>query len=235
MQAKEVHMFSQNCTIISTEEIILLFIHGVLQRLCLLSLCFIASFNFRALLTKQNTKKIRKKDHRRMMRDQQARPVPIVCLWCMHAFGDWELQFVLNPGCHLSQTFSLWVVCVCIFSFFFRYFVYLTVRKLLCGIVYEATRGSTGACLMIFFFLCFFLISYAHFIVSDHHRGVFNNTEKNCSSLFCSRQQTLTREGADHLVGATFIFPFFSCRFQFCRTKQTKYILYIIIHSTYAR
>lgn len=61
MQAKEVHMFSQNCTIISTEEIILLFIHGVLQRLCLLSLCFIASFNFRALLTKQNTKKIRKK------------------------------------------------------------------------------------------------------------------------------------------------------------------------------
>lgn len=156
MQAKEVHMFSQNCTIISTEEIILLFIHGVLQRLCLLSLCFIASFNFRALLTKQNTKKIRKKDHRRMMRDQQARPVPIVCLWCMHAFGDWELQFVLNPGCHLSQTFSLWVVCVCIFSFFFRYFVYLTVRKLLCGIVYEATRGSTGACLMIFFFSVFF-------------------------------------------------------------------------------
>lgn len=142
----------------STEEIILLFIHGVLQRLCLLSLCFIASFNFRALLTKQNTKKIRKKDHRRMMRDQQARPVPIVCLWCMHAFGDWELQFVLNPGCHLSQTFSLWVVCVCIFSFFFRYFVYLTVRKLLCGIVYEATRGSTGACLMIFFFLFRMLI-----------------------------------------------------------------------------
>lgn len=142
----------------STEEIILLFIHGVLQRLCLLSLCFIASFNFRALLTKQNTKKIRKKRssaHDAWPTGQTgAHRLSLVyaCIrWLRIAicFESW-LSFITN---------ILSVSCVCVhFFFFFRYFVYLTVRKLLCGIVYEATRGSTGACLMIFFFLFRMLI-----------------------------------------------------------------------------
>lgn len=105
------------------------------------------------------------------------------CVFCpiLPAFGDWELQFVLNLRCHLSQH----IFCTFFFVFFFRFI--LTVTKLPCGIVYKHEREHillfSAVCLMIFCFLC------AHFTFSFHHRNVFFLfclVEIILRSLFCS-------------------------------------------------
>lgn len=235
MQAKEVHMFSQNCTIIRQKKLFY----------CLfMAFCSDCAF-FRSVLSPvlifvlSWRNKTRKKSEKKIIgawcvTNRPDRCPSFVSGVCMHSvIENCNLFWILAVIYHKH---SLCELCVCAFFLFFSLFRLSDSQKIVVRHRLWGNKREHRSLFNDIFFSVFFLISYAHFIVSDHHRGVFNNnTEKNCSSLFCSRQQTLTREGADHLVGATFIFPFFSCRFQFCRTKQTKYILYIIIHSTYAR
>lgn len=174
MQAKEVHMFSQNCTIIRQKKLFY----------CLfMAFCSDCAF-FRSVLSPvlifvlSWRNKTRKKSEKKIIgawcvTNRPDRCPSFVSGVCMHSvIENCNLFWILAVIYHKH---SLCELCVCAFFLFFSLFRLSDSQKI---VVRHRLWGNKREHRSLFNDI-FFFISYAHFIVSDHHRGVFNNnTEK---------------------------------------------------------